>query len=127
MTIMRKATHALLLASVCAGCGDNTITTPYPKNLVIEVVAGDQQFATPGAFAPEPLEVRITHVRTRMPVKGMPVNWRIVQGTGTELTDAKVPTDSTGLAVTRIRLGSDVGVYRIEATFPGLFDKPATF
>jgi IPT/TIG domain-containing protein len=127
MRTTRKATGALLFASLCAGCGDNIITAPYPKNLVIEVVAGNHQFAEPGALAPEPLEVRVTHVRTHAPVRGLVVNWRVVQGAGSDLTDASSATDSTGLAVTRIKLGSALGDYRIEATFPGLFEKPATF
>jgi hypothetical protein len=117
----------LLLAALSAGCIDNDISAPYRKNLVIEVVAGDGQFTPPGAMAAEPLQVRISHVKTHAPVNNLIVHWRVVRGNGIELTPAATPTDSTGLAATHIRLGTDIGEYRIEATFDGLFDKPPAF
>jgi hypothetical protein len=124
----RKATiQVLLLAALCAGCVDNDISAPYRKNLVIEVVAGDRQFAAPGAPAAEPLQVRISHVKTGAPVKNLIVHWRVVRGNGIELTPSATPTDSAGLAATHIRLGTDIGEYRIEATFDGLFGRPPAF
>ncbi len=127
MRSITRSLVALLLSALSAGCDANDVTAPYAKNLALTVVGGDRQFAAPGSMAPEPLQVRLMHANTQMPVAGMAVTWRVVQGSGLELNPTVAITDATGLASTRVRLGPEPGIYTIEASFLGLWGPAPRF
>jgi hypothetical protein len=117
----------LCIAALSAACTDNEITAPYPKNLGLAVVGGDRQFALPGTMADEPLRVRLEHYRTHEPVRGRQVTWHVVGDNGAQVSPEVSTTDDNGVASTRVRLGSSMGTYTIEARFQGLWGEAPRF
>jgi hypothetical protein len=65
------------------------------------------------------------------PVAGVPVSWKVVQGGGGfgGAASITVPSDDSGLATARLTLGPRAGLdnNRVEASFPALAARPATF
>jgi hypothetical protein len=65
------------------------------------------------------------------PVAGVPVTWKVVQGGGGfgGAASVTVPSDDSGLATARLTLGPQAGLdnNRVEASFPALAARPATF
>ncbi len=122
-----------LLASALAlaSCGHDGITEPgtgagpNPANLAIGVQGGDRQFGAAGALLSAPLQVVTIDSRTREPVGGVTIQWRITAGTGT-LASASSATDSTGVASNQLTLGAS-GTVSVQATFQGNVTPPAQF
>lgn len=115
------AAAALLLIPV--GCRDGTGPDPGRYTLVIE--AGTPQIGPVGKTLAEPLQVRVTV--DGAPAPGVAIEWRVTAGTGATLTPSISRTDSSGIAEARLRLGSEPGVYRVEAAIQGASLAPARF
>ncbi len=74
-----------------------------------------------------PFRVVVTRKNDGEPIANASVSWRVVQGSGASLDPATSLTDSSGIAATRLRLGPEAGVYRVEARLAGSMDGPAVF
>src|SRR5690606_18974081 len=74
-----------------------------------------------------PFRVVVTRKNDGEPIANASVSWRVVQGSGASLDPATSLTDSSGIAATRLRLGPEAGVYRVEASLAGSMDGPAVF
>jgi hypothetical protein len=122
-------TAALLgLATIAVACDrDFDPTAPYPGTLAIAVAAGDRQSAAPGSWLVTPLRALVQHSITGDPVESVVVEWHVVSGPGAVIEQLTSPTDQNGTAGTRVRLGSTMGDYVIEARFRGLRGEPARF
>jgi hypothetical protein len=109
------------------GCGENLFTAPGTENLEILIVRGDGQFGEPGALLPVPLEVRVETLSTGRGEEGISVQWKVLEGVGAILGEARSVTDSTGLTSTTLTLGSQLGAYRVRASVGGMVSPPVEF
>lgn len=66
--------------------------------------------------APADLSVKVTDCRG-LPISGVPITWTVTQGGATFLGDSG-ETDGYGIVEAGFRLGPEVGVQRIRATYP---------
>lgn len=125
-----------------AGCGNNRVrvsavdvfgqveftasAAPMPAARVL-VGTGNRQTAEVGTEALMPLEAWLTDGCNG--IGGTPVTFTVVEGDGTidGAASQVVVTDSTGLARATLRLGPTPGANRVEVTFPGNLEPPATF
>lgn len=114
---MKQLLPLLLVVTLAAACGKDS-TGPGTRTVQLSVLAGDAQFALPGAQLAEPLQVIVIDAVSERPVKDVTVTWRVVQGSAT-LTAASAKTDGHGVATTFLRLGGQTGTYAAEATAPG--------
>ena len=114
---MKQLLRLLLLATLAPACGKDS-TGPAARSVQVAVLAGDVQFALPGAPLAEPLQVIVTDAVSERPVKDVEVTWRVVQGNATLLA-ATSKTDGHGVATTTLRLGEQVGSYSVEASATG--------
>src|SRR5690606_8017357 len=104
----------LVLAGLAAACGKDS-TGPAPRSVQLSALAGDAQFALPGAQLAEPLQVMVIDAVSERPVKDATVTWLVVEGSAT-VTAASVKTDGHGVATTSVRLGPETGNYAVEAS-----------
>jgi hypothetical protein len=100
-------------------CGDGGPTGLDTSDLVVLIVRGDGQASEPGALLPKPLQVRVQKGGNGAPVEGARVRWEVVVGGGAILDPPLSSTDSLGLAETRLRVGSQLGAYRVQASVGG--------
>lgn len=103
---------AVLVAVGMAACGD--ATAPDTVEYVMGVDGGDDQSAAPADTLADPLEVRVTDAAGE-PIEGLPIVWRVAEGAGAKILSRVTRTDSTGVAATRVQLGSELGTYRFAA------------
>jgi hypothetical protein len=111
---------ALLLVS----CGRDT--TGPDDRVQLSVLAGDLQFGLPGAELAEPFQAMVVDALSRKPEEGVTVQWQVTTGSGT-VVPASSTTDERGLASARLRLGSQLGSYRVEASAPRQSGSAAAF
>lgn len=112
-----------LLAAVLllqAACGENGPTGPQPGDLEIVARGGDGQLGPPGTALRYPLEVEVREIDNGKPAAGIRVEWTVIEGTGATVTPTATVTDSMGLAAVSLRLGDELGTYRVAATFEGM-------
>jgi hypothetical protein len=107
-----------LLASGLAilGCGGGDLILPSDgAPAVLTAVSGDGQEANVGSPLPKPLVVKVTDA-VRRPVPEVRLIFRF-QGDvpDAEIDPPAVQTDSSGLALVRVRLGTASGSQTIEA------------
>jgi len=107
------ALPALAALLAAAGCGD--ATGPGRVERTIEVFGDPPRFGPPGTPLAAPFRVRVTERSSGKPVRGVTVTWRVVQGPGATVMPPSTITDSAGLAASRLTLGPDTGLYRVEA------------
>jgi hypothetical protein len=117
------STTAAILVFLAA-CGDST--GPETRNSVV-IAAGDAQFALPGDFVEDPLVVRAIDPVSQRPAAGVRVSWRVLQGTGVQVQPDGNTSDALGFAFAELRVGTDTGTVRIEATVDGLIGPAAVF
>ena len=100
-----------------------TATEPPPTATTLEKVSGDNQSARINSQLPNPLVVRVLDQNGAV-LSGTTVNFSVSpSGTLTPETDT---TDSSGLAETRLTLGSTSGQYSVNASVSGITE-PVTF
>jgi hypothetical protein len=104
-----------LTLGACSASDLNLPSDGAPAKLT--AVSGDGQEATVGSTLPKPLVVLVTDA-VRRPVPGVPLIFRFQdEFPDAEIDPATVQTDSSGLALVRVRLGSTAGSQTIEAVF----------
>lgn len=106
---------AILAAAGAAGCGPGTSEIIVPP-VEIVIANGDGQYGTLGAELSEPLHIVLTSLRTGLPFRGATVLWEVESGDAALTTIAAIPTDSTGSARVRVRLGDTTGPVAVRAT-----------
>lgn len=125
---MRSSSIAFgLLAGMAAlaACGDGT--GPAAGSVSVTARAGDAQFGTSGATLAEQLQVIVVDPSSKKVKSDVQVQWQIVEGSGAALTPTSSTTNSQGIASTSLRLGEQLGTYRVEATTEKISGSPASF
>lgn len=105
----------LPVAVLVAACGDNGPGPDTPASLI--KLAGDGQFALPGAAVPESLVVQVLDSHDNG-LSGVAVSWSVVAGGGS-ITPASPTSDSTGRVAAHWVLGT-LGANAVEASVAGL-------
>ena len=127
MRAARRAPTGLALALLALGGCDGGSTEPPPSDRLLAIQGGDGQVWVVGEQASEPLQVVVSDAATEEPVVDAMVTWEVVSGTGARLTPATTPTDSSGVASTRLVLGPAAGIYEVKASTPGMVGEPVIF
>lgn len=122
---MRKAFLVLLVGGLLACDGDSPSEAVKQARLTIQ--AGDGQFGTSAALLPDMLQVIATDPSSGLPIEGVEVQWRVLQGDGAAVSSEVTSTLNNGVARTALRLGSAPGIYIVEATTRRLVGSPARF
>jgi hypothetical protein len=108
--------HRYLLAGLAAlalaACNSNT-ATPNVANGVV-AVSGNDQFATVGSAAANPLVVLVTDENGH-PFPGATVGWKVIGGGGA-VSDTVSTSDANGHASMTYTAGSSAGTATITAT-----------
>ncbi|MEK6689221.1 MAG: hypothetical protein AABZ01_12285 [Gemmatimonadota bacterium] len=120
-TILALAGLSLL---ACGGAGGIDPPPPGTITLTSANPSGDGQSGPPGAPLPAPFRVAIT--QSGVPVAGRTINWSLVTGSGS-LSPSSSTTDASGIAETRLTLGSTVGGRLVQATAAGVEGSPRIF
>ena len=115
----------LCLALLAASCGHDA-TGPDAQKVQLSVLAGDLQFGLPNNELAEPLQVIVLDADTEKPADGVTVQWQVTAGGGT-IVPASSTTDERGIASARLRLGSQLGAYRVAGSAPRQVGSAATF
>ncbi|MBI4178774.1 T9SS type A sorting domain-containing protein, partial [bacterium] len=104
---------------------------PPPDTIVID--SGNHQLGVAGAALSSPLRVRVVDTGGSAGVSGARVTFTIVQGSGAHLTSGAGPTtettftDGSGYASATLYLGTDAGVYRVQASNDSVAGKSVMF
>ncbi|MCH7890367.1 MAG: IPT/TIG domain-containing protein, partial [Gemmatimonadetes bacterium] len=116
---------AVLIALTPTTCLRRGPAEPDPTEVTLAAVTGDGQFGPPSQFLIDSLTVAVRTEDGDLPADGILVDWEIASGPGgAQLTPPTSPSDSTGLARVRLRLGSVLGKYVIRAS---IRDRPEEF
>ena len=119
---------AVLVALSPTACLRRGPADPSPTENTLTAVTGDGQFGPPSQFLIDSLTVAVRTEDGDLPADGILVDWEIVLGpVGAQLTPRTSPSDSTGLARARLRLGSELGRYVIRASIRDRPGKSADF
>ena len=119
---------AVLVAFTATTCLRRGPTEPSPTEITLTAVTGDGQFGPPSQFLIDSLTVAVRTEDGDLPADGILVDWEIASGpVGAQLTPRTSPSDSTGLARVRLRLGSDLGRYVIRASIRDRPEKSVDF
>ncbi|HEY8485307.1 MAG TPA: IPT/TIG domain-containing protein, partial [Longimicrobiales bacterium] len=114
--VRRRVLGLLLCGLATLGACDRGPAEPDDAaNWTIAIFAGNGQFGAPGQLLADPLEVVVTNGVSREGVEGVAVSWRVVDGSGAVVLPLGSKTETLGVARARLRLGSQTGVYRVEA------------
>ncbi len=81
----------------------------------MSIVRGNGQFAPGGQLLPDRLEVAVREIGDQEPVEDVIVEWEVIEGQGATLEEARTLTDAQGIASNRLRLGEELGTYRVRA------------
>ena len=114
-TIIRSQT----LTARVAGAADLVFTAVVKAGppATLDLVAGNHQSAAPGAALPIPLQVKAAD-RYGNPAAGVYVGYQVIVGTGT-VADARVMTDSLGLASPEVWTLGAAGPQAVRSSVPG--------
>lgn len=112
---MKRTILGLCTGLLLVSCRD--ATGPQAPSVELSVVSGDLQFGLAGSELTEPLQVMVVNASTDKPVEDVTVTWQVTSGGG-NVTPATATTDESGIAETRLRLGSSLGSYVVKATAP---------
>jgi plastocyanin len=126
MRLDRSFRHAslLLIVGFVAGCGGTTDPDPDPDPLILASVSGNDQSATEGQAAADPLVVRVT--RGGNSVVGTTVSWSVTDGGGS-VNPTSSATDNGGMASTTWTLGAAAGDNGVQASVSGANGSPVAF
>lgn len=113
----------LLLPILLSVCGGDDGPTKDSTPAVIQMVSGNDQWATVGSSLPNPFVVEVLDSDGR-PVGGRTVSWSVIEGSGTLSAPTSV-TNAQGEARSFLRVGSAAGVQRVRASLSSL--TPVTF
>ena len=111
-------TVCTLLAGAAVGCRGPSDPGGPELSYTVRLRAGDQQRAPAGSVLVEPLTVVVTD-SLGVPIRGVPVGFRIIGGRGASLLDSLVVTDASGTAATRLRVGADRDTTTVRAAIAG--------
>ncbi len=121
----RLLAGATLLASLSIeACSSDGPTQPPTQEARLVAVSGGGQFGPAGQLLIDPFVVSVLQVGDGRPVEDAVVEWTVVEGSGAVLDPGTSRSDSTGLATVRLRLGTALGQYGVEAR---LRDQPDRF
>lgn len=122
-----KQTMAFLMLGVALGSAacSRSPAEPAERPVNLSVIGGSTVYGTTNALLPDPLEVVAVDAQTRLPVEGVPVEWRVVAGSGT-ITPASASTNVDGVAAATFRAGP-LGTYRVRASSSRLTGPAAEF
>ena len=119
---------AVLVALSPTACLRRGPADPSPTENTLTAVTGDGQFGPPSQFLIDSLTVAVRTEDGDLPADGILVDWEIVLGpVGAQLTPRTSPSDSTGLARVRLRLGSELGRYVVRASIRDRPEKSVDF
>jgi hypothetical protein len=107
-----------LLAVLACGGGDLTLPGQVGPPSDLLQVSGNSQSAQAGNEVPAPLVVRLVDEQGNA-VRGSAVSWVVGDGGGT-VSPVTVPTDTAGLASTRLTLGPSPGTNTVNAVVSGI-------
>lgn len=126
MSIQRPTFLAMasMFLLACGGAGGIDPSPPGTITLSFASPSGDGQSGAPGAPLPAPFRVAIT--QNSVPVPGRTINWSLVTGSGS-LSPTSSTTDASGIAETRLTLGSTAGGRLVQATAAGVDGSPRIF
>lgn len=111
---------AALLLLLAGACGDDDGPTGLdPSQFELVRISGGGQTGLAGTVLFEPLTVQLRSRDGGAPEEGEFVTWSVIQGGGSA-TRSSSATDTDGLASTRVQLGQNGGVVRLEARVTGL-------
>lgn len=116
---------AMAAALLPAACKDGT----GPSETRVQVIAGagNAQYGLAGATLEEPLQVLVVDPRTNQPAKNVQIEWRVTEGAGAAVAPSTSTTNTDGIAETQLRLGSQPGIVRVEASTRAMTGQPAAF
>ena len=121
----RLLVEVTLLASLSiTGCSRDGPTEPPTPEVELVAVLGSGQFGPADQFLIAPLTVAALRIDNGRPVEDIVVEWTVLEGSGARLDPGTSQSDSTGLATARLRLGTGLGRYLIQAL---LRDQPERF
>lgn len=123
------ATALVLVAVVAAAaCFDGGPSDPgQDRDLEVLLLAGDEQFAEPGATLRRAFEVLVRSAAAETPREGVQVEWEVLEGSGASLSRRTSFTDASGRARSTLTLGPVPGTYRVRAAFPDVEVEPLDF
>ncbi len=126
MTIQLPSVLAMasMFLLACGGAGGIDPSPPGTITLAFASPSGDGQSGAPGVPLPAPFRVVIT--QGGVPVAGRTINWSLLTGSGS-LSASSSTTDASGMAETRLTLGSTVGGRLVQATAAGVAGSPRIF
>ena len=104
------------------------IEKPIPTKLKID--SGNKQHGLPNERLPKPFVVEVLDQKTQPldSANGAMVTFRILGDKGGEVSsEGPIETDNFGKAQTTFRLGSDLGIYEVEASVVGFPSLTQTF
>ena len=91
------------------------IERPIPTKL--EIVSGNNQHNLSGELLPEPFVVKVLDQKTQPLIDRTMVTFKILRDKGGRgLPEGPIETNELGQAQTTFRLGSDPGIYQVEAS-----------
>lgn len=124
-----NSSSRMTLSAILAGgalalaCGGDSSGPPAPTPKTLVVTAGDGQAFPIGLALPTPLTVTVTGTDDR-PLQDATVAWTVIAGSATPGASSSV-TNTSGVAMTTLTLGSQVGPVAVQASVTGV--PPVTF
>jgi glucose/arabinose dehydrogenase len=109
-----------------AGGSSNTSTFDVVSTVNLAVVSGDNQGAFHGTSLPNPFVVRVTDPFGAV-VRGAPVRFEVLTGSGSVSPAGTVSTDANGLASATATLGDALGTQTFRAVSEGFPAQPVNF
>jgi hypothetical protein len=110
-----RACLLALASAALSGCRE-TPAGPAESRVTLEVWGDPIVYAAAGTTVVEDLQVFAIDAGSRAPVRGLAIEWRLVEGSAS-LTTTSSQTDSDGVARTGLRPVSG-GTYRVSASTP---------
>jgi hypothetical protein len=110
-----RACLLALASAALSGCRE-TPAGPAESRVTLEVWGDPIVYAAAGTAVVEDLQVFAIDAGSRAPVRGLAIEWRLVEGSAS-LTTTSSQTDSDGVARTGLRPVSG-GTYRVSASTP---------
>ena len=124
-TLRRRSVEFALFATLSiVGCSKDGPTEPPAPEVDLVVVSGSGQFGPAGQELIDPLTVSVRRLDDGRTVEGVVVEWAVVDGSGAVVSPSTSESSSTGLATATLRLGAELGQYRVEAR---IRDQPQRF
>lgn len=118
---------SLLLASTLAACGGDLTLPNANTPAALRAFSGDGQVGTVRSKLDDPLVVKLTDASSN-PVPGVPIVFQFTSEVPeAEVTPSQATTDTNGLALAEVRLGTSAGTLRVQARLATPASLNATF